>query len=102
MRSDSAHKVCFEVGGVPVILRTLHTYQQCGISHHIIVIGAQGDQVISTVGKHFSNVSFAYQPTPRGTGNAARYGAQVLKDVGYRDLVLVVVGDRILAPRLVR
>ena len=57
MRCASVHKVCFKVGGAPVILRALHTCQERGINHHIVVIGARADQVVSTVGKHFSNVS---------------------------------------------
>lgn len=101
MKSDTTHKVCFEVGGVPVILRALHTYQQCGISHHIIVIGATGDQVVHTVGARVPNVSFAYQPEPLGTGNATRCGARMLEDVGYQGLVLVVVGDRLISPHIV-
>ncbi len=102
MRSDSTHKVCFEVGGVPVILRALQTYEECGIDHHIIVVGELGEQVVSTVGDHFTNVSFVYQPVPLGTGDAARCGARGLAAAGYEGLVLVVAGDRLLAPRAVK
>ncbi len=101
MRSDSTHKLCFELGGVPIILRALQTYEECGIDHHIIVVGELGEQVISTVGDHFTNVSFVYQPVPLGTGNAARCGARGLAAAGYEGLVLVVAGDRLLAPRAV-
>jgi len=102
MRSDSTHKLCFEVGGVPVILRALQTYEQCGIDHHIIVIGELGEQVVATVGDHFPNVSFAYQPTPLGTGNATKCGVRSLQAAGYDGLVFVVAGDRLLAPGAVR
>jgi N-acetylgalactosamine kinase len=101
MRCDTKHKVCFEVGGVPVILRALQTYKQCGIDHNIIVVGALGEQVLHTVGGRVPDVTFAYQPEPRGTGNATRCGAQVLQDVGYDGLILVVVGDRLIAPHVV-
>jgi len=101
MRSDSTHKVCFEVGGVPVILRALQTYEECGIDHHIIVVGELAEQVVSTVGDRFPNVSFAYQPVPLGTGNAAKCGARSLETAGYDGLVFVVAGDRLLAPRAV-
>ncbi len=100
MRNDAVHKVCFEVGGVPVILRALQTYQQCGIDHHIIVIGALGEQVLHTVGSRVPNVSFAYQPEPLGTGNAAKCGARILQDTRFDGLVLVVVGDRLIAPHV--
>jgi len=58
MRNDAVHKMCFEVGGVHVILRSLQTYQQCGIDHHVIVIGALGEQVIHTVGSRVSNTGW--------------------------------------------
>ncbi len=100
MRNDSKHKVCFEVGGIPIILRALANYQACGINHHIIVVGALGEQVLHTVGARMPNVSFAYQPEPRGTGNAARCGVRMLQDTGYDGLVFVVVGDRLVAPHI--
>ena len=64
MRSDTKHKVCFEVAGVPVILRALQVYEDCGIEHHVIVIGELGEQVVETAGGRFPNVTFAYQPQP--------------------------------------
>ena len=101
MQSDTKHKVCFEVGGVPVILRALNMYQQCGIDHHIIVVGILGEQVLHTVGARVPNVSFAYQPEPLGTGNAAKCGVAMLQATGYEGLVLIAVGDRIVAPHIV-
>jgi N-acetylgalactosamine kinase len=102
MRSDHTHKVCFEAAGVPIILRVLRSYQQCGVSHQIVVVGALGEQVQRTVSARFPNVSFAYQPEPLGTGHATRCGARVLEDLGYDGLVFVGVGDRIVAPYSLR
>jgi len=62
------------------------------------VVGELGEQVISTVGDHFANVSFAYQPVPLGTGNAAKCGVRSLQAAGYDGLIFVVAGDRLLAP----
>lgn len=101
MRSDQTHKVCFEIGGVPVILRALQSYQQCGIDQHVIVVGALGDQVLHTVGPRYSNVSFVYQPQPRGTGHATRCGANLLRNLGFDGLVLVTVSDRLTVPYMV-
>lgn len=101
MKCDSTHKVCFEVGGVPVILRAIRTYDQCGIDHHIIVVGALGEQVLHTVGARVPNVSFVYQPEPLGTGNATKCGARQLEAQGFDGLVLVVVGDRLISPHIV-
>jgi len=61
MRSDSKHKVCFEVGGVPVILRALRAYEECGITHHVIVVGDRAEQAISDAGRCFSAAAFAYE-----------------------------------------
>jgi len=101
MRNDTTHKVCFPVGGVPVILRALRTYNQCDVAHNIIVVGQLGEQVVQTVGGRVPNVSFAYQPEPLGTGNAAKCGARLLRDTGFEGLVLVAVGDRLLAPHII-
>jgi len=101
MKDDTKHKVCFEVGGIPVILRALRSYEQCGVDHHVIVVGTLGEQVLHTVGSRVPNVSFAYQPEPLGTGHAAKCGARMLQDSGFGGLVLVVVGDRLVAPHIV-
>jgi len=102
MGSSGIHKVCYRVGGVPVILRALSTYEECGISNHIIVIGQLGEQIIDAVSDHFDNVSFVYQAQPRGTGHAARCGARLLEACGYQGAVLVAMGDRLLRPEAVR
>lgn len=101
MRSSGRQKVCFEVGDVPVILRAVRCYDAAGVRHHIIVIGEHADQVIKAVGRAAPNVTFAYQPEPLGTGNAARCGARILKETGYTGCVLVVAGDKIVQPRVV-
>ncbi|HCA48569.1 MAG TPA: galactokinase [Armatimonadetes bacterium] len=102
MRSDTKHKACFEVAGVPVILRALQVYEDCGIEHHVIVIGELGEQVVETAGSRFPDVTFAYQPQPLGTGNAARCGARVLEATGFDGRVFVVAGDRLLRPQALK
>ena len=61
MRSANLHKVCFPIDGRPAINRALDTYKSCGISHHIVVVGAMAGQVIETVGKEHEGAIFAYQ-----------------------------------------
>lgn len=97
MHNTRVHKVCHTVRGVPFILHALQAYSNAGIRHSIIVVGELGDQVISVAGRRFPDVTFAYQPTPVGTGNAARCGVRVLEDSGYSGSVLVVMGDRLLS-----
>ena len=102
MRSVGRQKVCFEVGGVPIILRALQAYEEAGIEHHIIVVGHHAEQVIAAVGGRHPNTTFAYQPEPLGTGNAVKCGIRVLQAAGYQGRILVVAGDKIIAPRAVR
>lgn len=101
MRSDATHKVVFEVGGVPVILRVLRNYKSCGVNHQIVVVGTLGEQVQRVVSARLPNVSYAWQPEPLGTGNATKCGARVLEDLGYDGLVFVAVGDRIVKPHII-
>jgi len=98
MRAAGRHKVCFEVASVPVILRALQTYHECGIDHHIVVVGQMAEQVMDIVGGRMPNVAFAHQPQPLGTGNAAKCGARILESAGFDGLVLVVAGDKVLEP----
>jgi len=102
MQCPGRNKVCLDIGGVPAIVRALDTYEAAGIGHHIIVVGELADEVMRTVGERYPNCSYAYQPVPLGTGNAARVGARVLEDATYDGAVLVTAGDKYLEPRIVR
>ena len=102
MQSDVKHKVCFEVGGVPVILRALRAYEECGISQHVIVVGDKAEQVMQATSARFPNVAFAYQREPLGTGHAAKCGACLLERSGFEGDVLVVAGDKVIKPRAIR
>src|SRR3954468_8736448 len=96
MRSRDRHKVCFEVAGVPAIVRAIDAYNRLGVVQNVVVVGDLAGQVVETVGSRFANVVFAYQPQARGTGDAARCGLQALNGVDERARVLVVAGDKII------
>ncbi len=96
MRSMTMHKVCFPLNGVPAIHHALQIYNDCGIRHHVIVVGAMAGQVVETVGAAFSNVSYVYQARQQGTAHATRTAMQALETVGDNEDVLVVAGDRII------
>ena len=98
----SVPKVCLQVAGVPFILRCLQAYQEAGIEHHIVVIGPTGGEIVKTIAGRVPEVSFAVQAVPLGTGHAARCGAALLAAAGYEGAVLIGMGDRLLAPRMVR
>ena len=44
MQSDTKHKVCFEIDGVPAIVRSLNNYKEAGIGRFVIVVGALQDR----------------------------------------------------------
>ena len=96
MQCESVNKVCCEIGGVPAICRALQVYEDVGIGRHILVVGHLAEQVREAVGANHENVQLAYQHEPKGTGHAARCGAQILQQEGYEGLVLVVAGDKVL------
>lgn len=101
MQSADRHKVCFDIAGRPAIVRSIDTYQSCGIEQHVVVVGALAGQVIETVGRHHEGVIFAYQAEQRGTGHATKQGARILADLRYDGAVLVVAGDRVLDAQIV-
>ncbi len=96
MRNRYMHKVCFDIAGVPTIVRALDTFNRLGVTQNVVVVGDMAGQVVETVGERFSNVVFAYQAQALGTGDAARCGLQALSPVADDARVLVVAGDKII------
>jgi N-acetylgalactosamine kinase len=96
MRNRYMHKVCFDIAGVPTIVRALDTFNRLGVLQNVVVVGDMAGQVVETVGERFSNVVFAYQAQALGTGDAARCGLQALSAVSDDARVLVVAGDKII------
>jgi len=98
MGSESCPKVCFPVDGKPAINRAIDIYNRCGVTQHIVVVGAMAGHVVETVGREFSNVQFVYQAEQRGTAHAARIGLAALQSLSHDAEVLLVPGDRIVEP----
>lgn len=96
MRNRYMHKVCFEIAGVPTIVRSLDTFNRLGAVQNVVVVGEMAGQVVETVGERFSNAVFAFQPHALGTGDAARCGLQALAPMPDSARVLVVAGDKII------
>ncbi len=96
MRNRYMHKVCFDVAGVPTIIRALDTFNRLGAVQNVVVVGEMAGQVVETVGEQYSNVVFAYQANALGTGDAARCGLQALAPMSDSARVLVVAGDKII------
>ncbi len=102
MRSRDKHKVCFPVRGRAAINRALDVYKECGIGHHVVVVGALGEQVVQEVQREHDGVDFLYQLHPVGTGNAARQAGHFLEARYYEGDILVVAGDKVCDPRAIR
>lgn len=102
MRAPQRNKVIFPVGGRPAICRALDVYRQCGVTLPIVVVGSLAGQVVDAVGPEHPNAVFVYQDRPGGTGHATRCGATVLRRLGFAGQVLVVAGDKVVRPRIVR
>ncbi len=96
MGSTTTHKVCFPVGGVPAIQRTIEMLRGWGIRRTVVVVGALAGQVVETIGQRFPDVVFAYQHEQLGTGHAAQIGVAALKQLGHTGPVLVTLGDKVI------
>ena len=102
MGTSDKHKVCFEVLGVPVIIRALETYNLCGARLNVVVVGSRAESVMATVSRRFPGTTYAFQDPPLGTGDAARRGAELLERMRFDGNVLVVAGDKVIDPKVVR
>jgi N-acetylgalactosamine kinase len=102
MGSSDKHKVCFEVLGVPVIIRALETYNLCGAMLNVVVVGSMAESVMATVSRRFPGTPYAFQDRPLGTGDAARKGAELLERMRFDGNVLVVAGDKVIDPKVIR
>src|SRR5512137_2424812 len=102
MGTSDRHKVCFEVLGVPVIIRALETYNLCGAMLNVVVVGSMAESVMATVNRRFPGTPFAFQDRPLGTGDAARKGAEMLERMQFDGNVLVVAGDKVIDPKVIR
>ena len=102
MGTSDKHKVCFDVLGVPVIIRALETYNLCGAMLNVVVVGSMAESVMATVSRRFPGTPYAFQDQPLGTGDAARKGAELLERMRFDGNVLVVAGDKVIDPKVIR
>lgn len=102
MGTSDRHKVCFEVQGVPVIVRAMETYNLCGSVLNVVVVGMMAQSVMATINQRFPCTAYAFQDRPLGTGDAARKGADILERMRFDGDVLVVAGDKVIDPRVIR
>jgi bifunctional UDP-N-acetylglucosamine pyrophosphorylase/glucosamine-1-phosphate N-acetyltransferase len=91
MKSKLA-KVLHPVAGKPMVEYGVDAAAAAGVTKTVLVIGHQGDQVRAVLGER---ATYVEQPEPRGTGDAVKCAANVLRDraahvlVFYADMPLL-------------
>ncbi len=96
MSMPHLHKVCYQIGGRPVIVRSIEALNRCGVSSHCVVIGELMEQVVKASSQAEAQVFYAYQPEQHGTGHATRCATNTLKAMGYAGDVLLMPGDKVI------
>src|SRR5690242_9195958 len=93
MRSERA-KVLHELGGEPMIARTLRAIMPMGPHPLALVVGHQARDVEAAARASFPEAEFAFaiQKEQRGTGDAARCGLRALP-ADFAGEVLIIYGD---------
>ncbi len=100
MNDSRTHKVCYEVAGVPSILRSVRNFQAAGVNRFVVVVGSRADKVMACL-DGIDGVIYAYQAVRKGTGDAALRGLKALAGTGYEGGVLITAGDKIIAPEVI-
>lgn len=96
MKDQRTNKVCYEVAGVPAVIRSIHNMQAAGIDQFMVVVGSKSEKVMECLAG-IPGVTYAYQPQQLGTGNAAMCGLRQLTTFGYHGPVLIAMGDKIIS-----
>ena len=100
MQNNRTHKVCYEIAGVPAILRLMENLKTAGISRFIVVVGDKCDKVMACL-YGVEGVAYAYQAEQKGTGDATLCGLRSMRGMGLTGPVLVISGDKIIAPDVI-
>ena len=100
MKDTRTHKVCYEIAGIPAIVRSINNFKEAGINRFVVVVGSQADKVMSCL-DGVEGIVFVYQLEQKGTGNAALYGLKAVRELGLSDKAIVAMGDKILSPDLI-
>ena len=99
MGEGPVHKVCCPIRGRPAVLRALDCYKEYGLDPIVVVVGSKAENVMETVAEEYPEAMFAFQPRRLGTGNAVRYGYELLKkiDKSPKVPVLITMGDKLIS-----
>src|SRR5258708_5732262 len=83
------HPIC----GLPMTRHVVDACRAAGVHRIIVVVGHEAELVRTGLG---TGLEFAWQETPRGTGDAVRSAQGMLE--GWRGTILVLAGDVPLLP----
>ena len=100
MGDDSKNKVSFDCAGIPVIKRIVQSMREGGIKRFVIVVGHLAHTVMDALDGE-EGVVYAYQKEQKGTGHAALCGLKALSTIGVTGPVIISMGDKIIAPRVI-
>jgi len=98
MADGSSQKVCAEIGTRSVTQRALEIYKTKGFTEQVLVVGHLSDLVVRDAAGTCPETTFVLQTELLGTGHAAKQAMYLLEAQGYKGNVLVVAGDKVIAP----
>jgi len=101
MNDNRTHKVCYEVAGVPTVIRQINNLREAGIDRFVVVVGSKADAVMRCL-DGVDGVVYAFQPIQNGTGAAAVYGLKALASTGYDGDAFIIMGDKIISPDVLK
>lgn len=96
MNDQRTNKVCYEVAGIPAVIRTINNMRDAGIDRFVVVVGSKSEKVMECL-SDIPGITYAYQAQRLGTGNAAMCGLSMLRGFGYHGPVLIAMGDKIIS-----
>ena len=101
MNDNRTHKVCYEIAGVPTVIRQINNLREAGITRFVVVVGSKADAVMRCL-DGVDGVVYAFQPVQNGTGAAAVYGLKALSSTGYVGDAFIIMGDKIISPDILK
>lgn len=99
MQAPAVPKVCFPIAGKPAVLHLMEGLETLGCSPVVVVVGHLAGKVVDEIGPAFPRTVFAFQDRAAGTGHAAKCGAALLRRFDFAGDILVIAGDKVVAPR---
>ena len=92
MRMGRQSKMRCTLEEEPAIIRNIKAGRAAGMKY-LIVIGADAEGIVKSIGEDAEGVSFVYQAERLGTAHAAFQAARLLEAQGYRGHIMVRPGD---------